>query len=110
MPATSRDGTCSVGTMRSRELETGNCSVTIVDEKNNPLAGVTTSMTGLGDPIVEISNAQGKCIFILLPPGDYSLECQLAGYSTFNYPDIVIKVGRDLYLEVILSLAVPDLS
>lgn len=91
-------------------LETGNCFVAVFDENRQVLPGAIVSLT-MGDaPRVEITDAQGQCLFWMLAPGSWALEVQLEGYCTFNYPNIVINVGRNTSLEVTLSLAVIDVD
>ena len=87
-------------------LETGNCFMTIVDEEGRVLPGALATMDAFDAPRVEIADAQGRCQFWLLPPGVYSLEVQLEGYSTLRYPTVSIGVGRNVELEVRLSPAV----
>jgi hypothetical protein len=87
-------------------LETGNCFMTIVDEEGRVLPGALATMDAFDAPRVEIADAQGRCQFWRLPPGVYSLEVQLEGYSTLRCPTVSIGVGRNVELEVRLSPAV----
>lgn len=87
-------------------LTTGNCFVSVTDHEGQALPGATTIIEGNGAPRVQITDAQGQCRFLELPPGTYSLECQLEGYSTCSFPNLAIAVGRNSSLEVALSLAV----
>ena len=87
-------------------LETGNCFMTIVDEERRVLPGALATMDSFDAPRVETADAQGRCLFWRLPPGVYSLEVQLEGYSTLWFPTVSIAVGRNVELEVMLSPAV----
>ena len=89
-------------------LETGNCFMTIVDEEGRVLPGAIATMQAGDAPRVEVADAQGQCLFWSLSPGTWALEVQLEGYSTLDYPNVVISVGRQTSLEVTLSLAVID--
>jgi hypothetical protein len=55
-----------------------------------------------------VTNAQGQFRFLSLAPGSYSLKAELEGYSTIDYPNIVINVGRNTSIEITLSAAVED--
>ena len=91
-------------------LETGNCFVAVFDENGQVLPGAIVSLTMYDAPRVEITDAQGQCLFWSLAPGTWALEVKLAGYSTLDYPNVVISVGRQTSLEVTLSLAVIDVD
>lgn len=89
-------------------LTTGNCFVSVMDRTRQALPGAITTFGGPIAPQVEIADAQGQCRFLQLPPGTYSLECRLDGYSTVMFPSVPIAVGRNVSLEVTLDPAVID--
>src|SRR4029079_14598573 len=43
-----------------------------------------------------------------LSPGTYGIKAELQGFSTVDYPNIVINVGRNTTIELSLSAAVED--
>ena len=90
------------------QLQTGNLYGTVTDEPGAPLPGVTVTLTGGGAPQVQVTNAQGQFRFLGLGPGSYSLKAELEGFSTIDYPSIVINVGRNTNIEIKLSAAVED--
>jgi Carboxypeptidase regulatory-like domain/TonB-dependent Receptor Plug Domain len=90
------------------QLQSGNLYATVTDEQGGALPGVTVTISGNGAPQVQVTNAQGETRFLGLSPGSYSLEAQLEGFSTLNYPNIVINVGRNTSIELTLSAAVED--
>lgn len=102
------DATSERSTIAGVPLETGNCYITICDENRQVLPGATASLAAGDAPRVEIADAQGQCKFWNLPPGLWALKVQMEGYSTLNYPSVMINVGRVTSLEVTLSLAVID--
>jgi hypothetical protein len=90
------------------QLQTGNLYGTVTDEQDAALPGVTVTVTGGGAPQVQVTNDQGQFRFLGLGPGSYSLQAQLEGFSTLEYPNVVINVGRNTNLEMKLSAAVED--
>ncbi|HEX3553362.1 MAG TPA: TonB-dependent receptor [Thermoanaerobaculia bacterium] len=90
------------------QLQTGNLYGTVTDDKGAALPGVTATLTGQGAPQVQVTNAQGQFRFLGLGPGSYQLKAELEGFSTIDYPNIVINVGRNTQIEVKLSAAVED--
>ncbi|HEX4959239.1 MAG TPA: TonB-dependent receptor [Thermoanaerobaculia bacterium] len=90
------------------QLQTGNLYGTVTDDKGAALPGVTATLTGNGAPQVQVTNAQGQFRFLGLGPGGYQLKAELEGFSTIDYPNIVINVGRNTQIEVKLSAAVED--
>jgi len=90
------------------QLQNGSLYGTVTDDKGASLPGVTVSLAGGGAPQVQVTNAQGQFRFLGLSPGSYSLKAELEGFSTIDYPNITINVGRNTSIEVKLSPAVED--
>jgi hypothetical protein len=57
---------------------------------------------------VQVSNAQGQFRFLSLSPGSYALKAELEGFSTIDYPTIVVNVGRNTQIEIEMTAAVED--
>jgi len=91
------------------QLQTGNLYGTVTDDQGAALPGVTVTVTGGGAPQVQVTNAQGQFRFLGLGPSQYDLKAELEGFSTIDYPNIVINVGRNTNIEVKLSAAVEDI-
>lgn len=90
------------------QLQSGNLYGTVKDTKGGALPGVTVTLTGVGAPQVQVTNAQGQFRFLSLPPATYSLSAQLEGYSTVEQPRIDIAVGRNTTIEVTLQAAIQE--
>ncbi len=97
-----------LGSPAGAQLQTGNLFGTVFDEQVSPLPGVTITLAGGGAPQVQISNAQGEFRFVGLAPGRYLLKAELEGFSTVEYPNIQISVGRNTVIEITLASAVED--
>src|SRR4029079_2510870 len=85
------------------QLQTGNLYGTVTDDKGAALPGVTVTLSGSGAPQIQVTNAQGQFRFLGLGPGDYQLKAELEGFSTIDYPNIVVNVGRNTQIEVKLT-------
>ncbi len=88
--------------------ETGNVYANIKDTGGSPLPGVTCELSGLGAPRIQVSNAAGEVRWLSLDPGAWALECSLEGFSTVEYPNIEVRVGRNVTLEVALAEAIGE--
>ena len=63
---------------------TGRVAGEVVDNQGVALPGVTVQITSaalIGGPQVAITDVEGRFSFNLLPPGDYSIEANLAGFK-----------------------------
>ena len=90
------------------QAQAGSLFGTATDNDGSPLPGVTVTVTGAGAPQVQVTNAQGEFRFLGLSPGTYSLTAALDGFSTVEYPNIVISVNRNTTIEVQLSPAIEE--
>lgn len=90
------------------QLQTGNLYGSVADESGSPLPGVVVTLAGSGVPQVQVANASGTFRFLGLAPGSYALRAELEGFSTIEYPNIVINLGRNTAVEVTLAAALED--
>ncbi|HEY4574232.1 MAG TPA: TonB-dependent receptor, partial [Thermoanaerobaculia bacterium] len=90
------------------QLQSGDLYGTVIDDQKQPLPGVTVTLTGVGAPQVQQSDAKGQFRFLNLYPGAYSLRAELEGFSTVERPDLTIKIGGKTSIEVTLSGAIKD--
>ncbi|HZF12911.1 MAG TPA: carboxypeptidase regulatory-like domain-containing protein, partial [Thermoanaerobaculia bacterium] len=98
----------AVGGTAFAQLQSGNLYGSVVDDKGAALPGVTVTLTGAGAPQVQVTNAQGQFRFLGLPPGNLHLSAQLEGFSSVEYPNINIAVGRNTTIEVTLQPAIEE--
>ena len=98
-----------VATGANAQLQTGNLYGIVTDDTGAALPGVTVTVEGGGAPMVQVTNAQGQFRFLSLGLASYKLTAELEGFSTIEYPNIVINVGRNTSIEVTLSATVENL-
>ncbi len=90
------------------QLQSGNLYGTTQDDKHAAIPGVTVTLSGQGAPQTQITDGQGQFRFLGLSPGAYALKAELQGFSTVEYPNIQLAVGRNTTVELTLSAAVED--
>lgn len=88
--------------------ETGNIYVQVTDTAGQTLPGVNIEMVGGGAPRLGITNAQGETRFLGLAPGNYALTATLDGFSTVEYPNVNVRVGKSTTIQVQLSAAIGE--
>lgn len=90
------------------QTQVGNLFGSVVDEQSAALPGVTVTVSGIGAPQVQITNAEGQFRFLGLSPGAYVVKAQLEGFSTVDIPNVVIGLGRNTNLEIKMSAAIEE--
>jgi hypothetical protein len=88
------------------QVPSGNLYGRVTDDEGAVLQGAKVTLSGGSEPQIRVTNAHGNFIFLGLSPGTYALTAALDGYSTVEYPNIVINVGRNTTIEVTLSAAI----
>ncbi len=96
----------SIGALAQED--TGNVYATVMDTTGSPLPGVTCELSGLGAPQTRVSNAAGEVRWLALDPGNWALKCSLEGFSTVEYPNINVRVARNVTIEVQLAEAIGE--
>ena len=87
---------------------TGNLYGTVTDESGAALPGVTVTVTGLGAPREQFTDAQGQWRFLALDPGAYTVAAELEGLGSLEFPDVVVAVGRNTSVPLVLTAALEE--
>jgi hypothetical protein len=90
------------------QLQTGNVYGNVTDDKGTALPGATVILDGGGALQEQKSDAQGAFRFIGLAPGSYNLAVALQGFTTMEYPSLMVSVGRNSQVSVTLPSAVAE--
>src|SRR5947207_11272452 len=64
------------------QFQSGNIYGKVQAKDGSVLPGVTVTLTGIGAPQVNVTDAQGNYRFLNLSPGAYNVKAELAGYGT----------------------------
>jgi hypothetical protein len=87
------------------QQQTGNLYGSVVDEHGDALPGVTITLTSKSVPQVQVTDAKGRFRFVHLGAGSYGLKSELEGFTTAEFPNIVINVGRNTTIGMEMSAA-----
>ncbi len=89
------------------QVTTGTLKGQVADNEGKPLPGVTVTITSdalIGGSQVAVTDENGKFVFRLLPPGQYHIRTDLAGFTTAEL-DAKINLGRttEAKIQMVLS-------
>jgi len=98
----------AVGASAYAQLQTGNLYGKVSDQQGAALPGVTVTLDTGAAQDVQVTSAQGEFRFLSLPPATMKLKAELQGFSTVEYPNVVIAVGHNTSVEITMNSAVED--
>ncbi|HEX4498656.1 MAG TPA: TonB-dependent receptor [Thermoanaerobaculia bacterium] len=91
------------------QVQSGNIYGTVLSSNDkSPLPGVTVTLTGVGAPLTQATDAQGKFRFLGLSPGAYTIKSEIEGFSPLEKPDVTVNIGRNTSLEILQPMAATD--
>lgn len=78
----------------------------VTDEQGGVLPGVTVQATSptVAGSFMAVSNVEGAYRLIGLPPGEYTVSAELAGFSRLERPGILVRAGLNLALDIGMKL------
>jgi hypothetical protein len=78
-----------------------------MDESKAVLPGVNVTATdqATGRTVVGVTNEKGQYLLQNMPPGKYTLQAELSGFSTVMFKDIELLVGQNATIPFTLKLA-----
>jgi hypothetical protein len=88
--------------------QSGNIYGKVQSKDGSVLPGVTVTLSGVGAPLTQVSDAQGNFRFIGLSPGTYSLKAELAGLGSATRNGIGVNIGRNSDITMTLSPTVAE--
>jgi len=96
----------AVGTVMAQTSK-GRIEGTVVDEGNQPLPGVTVILTSpaMQGTRSDVTDADGRYRFNLLPPGTYKAVFSLPGYQKVEQENIVVGVSQTITVNPTLHSA-----
>jgi len=95
-----------LATSAAAQRTTGQIIGKVADESGSVLPGVTVTLRGAGvagAPTV-VTSETGVYRFPVLPPGTYSVEYSIAGFSTVKREAIPIEVGSVVELDITMKV------
>lgn len=88
-------------------INTGAIKGITVDTDEGPVPGVLLTIRStalIGGAQQRYSDQEGRFAFFELPPGDYALMAEKAGFSKSSHPNLRVDVGRTASITVVLRL------
>ena len=87
-----------VATAAAAQTVSGTGSITgvVSDETSSLLPGATVQISSpslIGGPRTEVSDSEGRFRFVAVPPGDYAVKFEIAGFSTTVHEGIRVSIG-----------------
>jgi hypothetical protein len=89
---------------------TGNLYGYVEDEQGGRLPGVTVTLSGIGAPRSQTSDARGEYRFVSLDPGNYTLTYDLQGFSKVTKSEVQVAVGQNTNTSAVLKLSTVEAS
>ncbi|MCY4171907.1 MAG: SusC/RagA family TonB-linked outer membrane protein [Bacteroidetes bacterium] len=89
--------------------QNGQIAGSIVDENDEPLAGVNVLISEL-TAVGSVSNVDGNYIIDNLEPGTYTVVASFVGFTTQEYPGIQVNAGETTELDIVLVQSALELS
>jgi hypothetical protein len=76
----------------------------VTDETGGALPGVTVELKGTGDPIVAVTDGEGRYAFDNMSPGTYQLSMRLVNFATVTHDVLAVKAGNTTSLNDVMHL------
>jgi len=89
---------------------TGNLYGYVEDEQGGRLPGVTVTLSGIGAPRSQTTDARGEYRFVSLDPGVYTLTYDLQGFSKVTKSAVQVAVGQNTNTSASLKLSTVEAS
>jgi outer membrane receptor protein involved in Fe transport len=84
---------------------TGGIHGKLVDEQGGVLPGVSVTVKGPGAPQTVFTDTRGEFHVVNLGPGVYRLTLTLQGFTTVNWENVNVALGRDTELTIPMKLS-----
>lgn len=98
--------TLSVSSAWAQATAEGNIRGYVKDEQGGVLPGVaiTAASPAVPGARTAVSDAEGFYRLLNLPPAEYTVTGELSGFSRFARPNIVVRAGLNIAVDVTLKL------
>lgn len=97
-----------IAAVANAQFQTGNIYGKTTSKDGDLLPGVTVTLTGVGAPLTQVSDAQGNFRFLNLSPGTYQLRAELSGMGSSTRTGINVNVGSNADITMTLNPTVSE--
>jgi len=96
-----------VGAVHAHAQTVGALKGTVTDAAGASVPGVTVTVSSLTlqGPREAVTDSSGAYVILGLPPGSYELRALLAGFAPHTQPNILLRAGSTINIDVQLELA-----
>ena len=97
----------STATLRAQQITTGIIQGTVTDSTGAALPGVTIEARNVNTNLTRnlVTEADGRFVFLQLPPGTYRLNFSLSGFATHVQENVELTVGQAISLPVAMKVS-----
>jgi Carboxypeptidase regulatory-like domain len=85
---------------------TGGLHGTVMDPSGAIIPGASVVLSGNGKTLTTTSGGAGAYRFSALPPGHYSVNTTIEGFTPYTVPDVAVVAGQSKTLNISLTIAV----
>ncbi|MGH9253339.1 MAG: carboxypeptidase-like regulatory domain-containing protein [Vicinamibacterales bacterium] len=80
----------------------GSLRGTVRDEQGGAIPGVTVTATSpaLISPAVAVTESDGTYRLVNLPPGTYTVQAELQGFTTFRREGVLLRAAANFQVDV----------
>ena len=84
----------------------GSLRGTVRDEQGGAIPGVTVTATSptLIAPATAVSESDGTYRLVNLPPGTYTVQAELQGFTTFRREGVLLRAAANFQVDITMSL------
>ena len=84
----------------------GSLRGTVRDEQGGAIPGVTVTATSpaLITPAVAVSESDGTYRLVNLPPGTYTVQAEIQGFTTFRREGVLLRAAANFQVDVTMGL------
>jgi len=78
----------------------------VEDQQGAAIPGVSVTATSptLISPVVAVTESDGSYRLINLPPGTYTVQAELQGFTTFRREGILLRAAANFQVDITMSL------
>jgi outer membrane receptor protein involved in Fe transport len=77
----------------------------VTDETGGALPGVTVELRGRTEPLVSVSDGEGRYTFENVAPGSYQLSLRLINFADVNHGEVTVREGASLVVDEAMHLS-----
>ncbi|MGH9371878.1 MAG: carboxypeptidase-like regulatory domain-containing protein, partial [Vicinamibacterales bacterium] len=98
----------SIGTAAAQtQITTGVIQGTVADPTGSTLPGVSVEVRNVDTNLArtQVTEADGRFVFLQLPPGPYKVTFALSGFATLVQENLVLTVGQAITLPAVMRVS-----